>query len=87
MDLTGWHQEGWAVLYLDADNRLEDGLRDHRGPRAAVGERVLPYDGRGVMTYYGEDGKNSGQPPADDLRLVWNDEYKVWNLYVPDQEN
>ena len=74
-----WQERGWQVLYLDADDRIP--VEPNRIPEP--GKRELPHDGRGVLTFYGEDGKESWAPPADDIRLVWRDEYKVWNLYIP----
>lgn len=80
MTLEGWYQRGWQVLYLDADDRIagENGVTE-------PGKRELPHGGRGVLTFYDDDGKQSWAPPADDIRLIWNDQYKVWNLWIPER--
>lgn len=60
--------DGWRYLgilyYLDADDR--------EGPTA--------HDGRGVLTYFGKDGKESWASPEDDLRMVFSDGH--WQIYV-----
>lgn len=68
-----WVRIGQQVLYLDADDRLPDGQ---------VGQLDLPHDGRGVLTWYGPDGKESWAPPEDDFRLAWDADARVWGLWV-----
>lgn len=75
--MGGWRERGSQVLYFDADDRRPD----------QPGKRELPHDGRGVLTFYGEDGKESWAPPADDIRLIWDAGYKQWRLYVPGDEH
>jgi len=66
-DSDGWIRIGQQVLYLFADDR------EHGKPA---------HGGRGVLTWYGPDGKQSWAPPEDDFRLIWDSESEVWGLWV-----
>jgi hypothetical protein len=64
--------------------RLVDFNCDWRGKNGE--DRVVPNNGRGILTFYGKSGKESGNPPYDRFIIQWDAATKQWGVWDTWQE-